>query len=140
VNDVAGNFEFLDAQMSDHETNWSMGTFGAIAEFARDEDEAVLLSRADNSIAAVTARGGIRIEVEDGLRLFASETTTRVSWSQRVALCLPRERCAMNARTELTALGPDREALRPQDREATLFDSASVPCSSTRASASPSRT
>jgi hypothetical protein len=122
VNDVAGNFEFLAAQMSDHETNWSMGTFGAIAEFARDPDEAVVLSRGDNSIAAVTARGGIRIEAGDGLRLFASEATTRMSWSQRVALCLPRSQCAMNGRTELTALGPDRAALRAEDREAALFD------------------
>jgi hypothetical protein len=122
VNDVAGNFEFLAAQMSDHETHWSMGTFGAIAEFTREQDEAVLLSRGDNAIAAVTARGGIRIEAGDGLRLFASETTTRVSWSQRVALCLPRRECAMNGRTELTALGPDRQALRAEDREAALFD------------------
>jgi hypothetical protein len=122
VSDLASNLEFLAGQMADHETNWSVGTFGAIAEFARDEDEAVVLSRADNSITAMTARGGIRIEVGDGLRLFASETTTRVSWSQRVALCLPRGQCAMNGRTVLTALGPDRQALRVQHREAALFD------------------
>jgi hypothetical protein len=122
VNDVAGNLEFLAAQMSDHETNWSMGMFGAIAEFTHDADEAVALSRADDSMAAVTARGGIRIEVGDGLRLFASETTTHASWSHRVALCLSRSRCAMNGRTELTALGPDRQSLRAQDREAALFD------------------
>jgi hypothetical protein len=122
VSDLASNLEFLAGQMADHETNWSVGTFGAIAEFARDQDEAVVLSRADHSIAAVTARGGIRIEVREGLRLFACETTTRASWSQRVVLCLSRSQCAMNGRTVLTALGPDRDALRAHDREAALFD------------------
>ena len=32
--------ECLAAQMADAETQWSLGTFGAIAEFARDPDEA----------------------------------------------------------------------------------------------------
>ncbi len=31
---------FLDAQMADAETQWSLGTFGAIAEFARDSGRA----------------------------------------------------------------------------------------------------
>src|SRR5205807_8223415 len=58
----------------------------------------------------------------NGVRLFASESTTRDSWNHRIALCLPQRQCAMNQRTALTELGPDREALREQDREATLFD------------------
>ena len=36
---------FLDAQMADAETQWSLGTFGAIAEFARDAGEPAALSR-----------------------------------------------------------------------------------------------
>jgi hypothetical protein len=122
VNDATSPIELLAAQMADHEASWSLGTFGAIAEFARDPDESVELSRTDADLAAVTARGGIRITPNEGLRLFASESTTRESWSQRVSLCLPANRCAMNGRTALTALGPDAEALREQDREAVLFD------------------
>jgi Family of unknown function (DUF6925) len=118
----ASPIELLAAQMADSEASWSLGTFGAIAEFARDPDEPAELSRADGGLAAVTARGGIRITPNEGLRLFASESTTRESWSQRVSLCLPENRCAMSGRTALTALGPDTEALRAQDREAALFD------------------
>jgi hypothetical protein len=78
----------------------------------------------------VTARGGIRIEAQEdahedaqqGLRLFASEGTTRDGWSQRISLCLPQSQCAMSGRTVLTALGPDAHALREQDRGAALFD------------------
>lgn len=122
MNDGASNLEFLAAQMADPEASWSLGTFGAIAEFARGADEPVDLVRRGARLAAVTARGGIGIEVRQDVRLFASETATRESWSHRVALCLPQHACAMNGRTMLTALGPDVEALREQDRGAALFD------------------
>jgi hypothetical protein len=122
VRGVADNSEFLTAQIADHETSWSLGTFGAIAEFTRDPDEPVALSRGDTSLSAVTARGGIRIEPSAGIRLFASETTTRDSWNHRVAVCMQEAGCAMNRRAELTALGPDVRALREQDRDAALFD------------------
>jgi hypothetical protein len=122
VNDPAGHIELLAAQMADPEASWSLGTFGAIAEFARDGNEPVELSRTDAHLAAATARGGIRIAPREDMRLFASESTTRESWSQRVSLCLSENRCAMGGRTALTALGPDAEALREQDRAAVLFD------------------
>jgi hypothetical protein len=108
----------LGAQIADPDAQWSVGTFGAIAEFARDRDEPANLSR----LMAVTVRGGIRLDLQHDLRLFAFETTTRESWSPRVALCLPREPSAMGRRTVLTELGPDRDALRREDRDGILFD------------------
>jgi hypothetical protein len=56
------------------------------------------------------------------MRLFAFETTTRESWSPRIALCLPREASAMNGRAVLTEIGPDADALREGDRDGILFD------------------
>ena len=56
------------------------------------------------------------------MRPFAYETTTRESWSGRVALCLPDDQCAMNGRRVLTELAPDADALRSEDRAAILFD------------------
>jgi hypothetical protein len=114
--------DFLRGRMADPATQWSLGTFGAIAEFTRDPSEAATVSTTDRRLAAVTARGGIRLEPPAGLRLFASESPTRESWSQRVALCLPEDRCAMNRRSTLTELGPDAASLREQDRGAVLFD------------------
>jgi hypothetical protein len=122
VNDDARSFELLAAQIADHETSWSLGTFGAIAEFTRDPDEPVALLRSDASLSAVTARGGIRIAARTGARLFASETTTRDSWNHRISLCLHGTTCEMNQRNVLTEVGPDKEALRDQDRDAALFD------------------
>ena len=73
-------------------------------------------------ISVVTARGGLRISPCRGLRPIASESLTTESWSHRVALCLPEETCAMNSRTVLTEVGPDRDPLRSEDRADILFD------------------
>jgi len=114
--------DLLHAQIADADTQWSLGTFGGIAEFSRDRDETVSLTQSAMRAAAVTARGGIAIEPSDKCRLFAFECITKASWSQRVALCLPADNCAMNQRAVLTELDADHGALRPQDRGSTLFD------------------
>jgi hypothetical protein len=114
--------EFLAEQMADANTGWSLGTFGAIAEFTRDVDEAATLDRDGSVISAVTARGALRIDVHPALRPVASESLTKESWSHRVALCLPEASCAMSGRTEFNEAGLDREALREEDRAGVLFD------------------
>jgi len=114
--------DFLAGQLADTEAGWSLGTFGAIAEFTRDAGEPASLEHTRESVSVVTARGGLRIAPCDGLRLIASESPTKESWSHRVALCLPGDACAMNRRTELTEIGPDRGALRSEDRDGVLFD------------------
>ncbi|MEA2989793.1 MAG: hypothetical protein QOG83_2504 [Alphaproteobacteria bacterium] len=119
---AADGFEFLASQMANPETQWSLGTFGAIAEFMRSPDEPVALTRGENSLSAVTPRGGLRIEPPADMRLVAFETTTVDSWAHRIALCLPEARASMSRRTVLTEIGPDAGALREQDRGAILFD------------------
>jgi uncharacterized protein DUF6925 len=119
---AASVLDLLAEAIADAESSWSLGTFGAIAEFMRDADEPVVLARSDAAISAVTARGGIRLGAPAGLRPIAFETATQESWSQRVAFCLPKAASAMNRRAVLTELGPDAAALREQDRAAGLFD------------------
>lgn len=114
--------KLLADQIADPDTQWSLGTFGAIAEFARDRDETVALSISGDGVAAVTARGGIAIRVQDDMRPFASESLAKQHWNHRVAICLPEQACAMGRRAVLTELGPDAEALREQDRNGVLFD------------------
>ena len=114
--------ECLGAHMTDAETQWSLGTFGAIAEFARDPDESVELGHSPAALSAVTGRGGIRFTPTADMQLFAFETTTKESWSPRIAICLPQDRCAMNRRAVLTELGPDKHALRDAERTGILFD------------------
>ena len=116
------NVDFLVDQLADTEVGWSVGTFGAIAEFTRDWNEPSDMHRAHDGISVVTGRGGLRIVPQPRLRLIASESPTTESWSHRVALCLPLAFCAMSRRTSLTEVGLDRDALRIQDRDGVLFD------------------
>jgi hypothetical protein len=114
--------DFLAEQLANPETAWSVGTFGAIAEFMRDADEPTKIGRGDETISAATEKGAIRISAHPQLRPFASESLTTQAWSQRVSLCMPHQLVAMNQRMELTELGPDRDAVRAEDRAGVLFD------------------
>jgi hypothetical protein len=113
---------FLAGQLADTEAGFSLGTFGAIAEFTRDRGEPASFVQGDNSIGVVTERGGVRLVPCAELRPIASESPTTEAWNHRVALCLPLPLCAMNRRTELTELGGDTDALRDEDRKGALFD------------------
>jgi uncharacterized protein DUF6925 len=119
---AAGTLALLRQAVADPDTQWSLGTFGAIAEFSRDEDEPARLNMTANVLSAVTERGGIAIRPDPAIRPFASEGITKTGWNQRIALCLPQDACAMNRRDVLTEIGPDRNALREEDRHAILFD------------------
>src|SRR3954453_7477390 len=119
---MAGAFDLITEQLADPEAQWSLGTFGAIAEFMRDADEAAKILHSEISYAVVTPRGGIRLLAHPELRPVAFETVTTQAWSQRIAFCLPEEASAMSQRGVLTELGPDNEALRAEDRGALLFD------------------
>jgi hypothetical protein len=119
---MADVFELIVEQLADTGAQWSLGTFGAIAEFMRDADEPAEISQSETSMAVVTPRGGIRIDARPDLRPIAFETITTSAWSQRVAFCLPEAASAMRRRPVLTELGPDEQALRTQDRDAVLFD------------------
>src|SRR3954452_15598240 len=119
---MPGAFDLITEQLADPEAQWSLGTFGAIAEFMRDADEPAEILHSEISCAVVTPRGGVRLLAHPELRPIAFETVTTQAWSQRVAFCLPQAASAMSQRSALTELDPDNEALRGEDRGAVLFD------------------
>lgn len=111
--------ELVTRHLLDPATSWAIGTFGAIAEFHRDADEQVELLEH----TAITSRGGIGLRLPASVRVVAWERPTAGdAWTQGVALCLSTSTGAMSGRTAVTELGADTEALRPEDREASLFD------------------
>jgi hypothetical protein len=115
--------DLLVDHIRDPHASWACGRFGAIAEFHRDADEPVEIA-VEPSIVAATSRGAIRLDVLPELRPVAYETISSCieSWGQGVVLCLPRDAAAMSGRTVVTELGPDRDAVRLDDRDAILFD------------------
>ena len=117
---------FLDltgAALRNDAASWSVGTFGAVAEFLRLPDEPVEITGTPEAVEAVTSGGGIRLSRRDGVRPLAWQRPTgRAGWNTTVALCLPASDAAGVARDVVTELGPDRSALRAPDRAAVLFD------------------
>lgn len=109
--------------LHDPDSSWSVGRFGAIAEFHRDAGEKVVIDDAA-ALTAATDRGALRIDALPELRPVAYETisTCITSWGQGVALCLPAQLARMSGRTVVTELGADRQAVRQRDRDAILFD------------------
>lgn len=101
-------------------TGWSMGSFGAIAEFHQDPGEPAR----SGALWRATARGGLRLDRLEGVTPVAYEITLAAPgrWGHGVALCLPEEAAARARRAVLTELGPDGGALRDEDRGAVLFD------------------
>ncbi|ACL63212.1 DUF6925 family protein [Methylobacterium nodulans] len=111
----------LREALADPGTAWSLGSFGAIAEFMRDPDEPVM-ALPDERMGMATTRGAIALTACPDLRPVAYETAVASGWNHAVALCLPEDACAMSRRGVVTELGPDRNAAREQDRDGVLFD------------------
>jgi hypothetical protein len=116
--------KWISKEIENPGTSWSVGAFGAIAEFSRDSDEAAKIVSDASRAEVVTSRGGVRIDNLNHVRPVAYETASRNPelWNHAVALCLPSADCAMSGRSVLTEIGPDDAALRPEDRGAILFD------------------
>jgi len=114
----------LARHVVDAGTSWSVGTFGAIAEFHRDPDEPATVTVEVNRFSVSTARGAVSLHVVPHLRAFAYETPGGHggAWGQAIALCLPSQLALGHRRQCLTELGHDVDAIRAEDRVASLFD------------------
>ncbi|MEM7121495.1 MAG: hypothetical protein AAF563_09485 [Pseudomonadota bacterium] len=113
-------FDVVQRRLQDPMTGFSVGSFGAIAEFHRRPDEPAEI----DGLTAVTERGAIRVEPDQPARALAYETLSGRPgrWSHGVVVCLPTDKARCHKRAVITELGPDRGAIRPRDRDAVLFD------------------
>jgi hypothetical protein len=112
--------DLVAARLADPPSGWSIGASGVLAEFMRDPGEPFEGGR----LRVVTARGAIRVEPDTATRALAYEVLSAQAglWHHGVLFTLPAAAAAMPVRTVVTELGPDRDAIRPQDRPAVLFD------------------
>jgi hypothetical protein len=101
-------------------SSWSIGTYGVLAEFARTADEPC----DGGPLQVVTARGAIRVAASDAVAALAYEVLSvqPALWHHGVLFTLPEAVARSPARGTITELGPDRDAIRGEDRAATLFD------------------
>jgi hypothetical protein len=112
--------ELAAAHLRDPASSWSVGTFGVLAEFAREPDEACEI----DDLTVVTARGAIQVAREPEVRALAYEALSAQpgQWHHGVFFCMRRAQTELAPRRAIVELGPDRDAIRAADREAHLFD------------------
>ena len=118
---------FIGGELLNPQTSWNVGAFGAIAEFHHQGSpslEPLTPSRGLAWLATITEGGAIALRVDPDARPIAYEMLSARAglWLHGAAICLPQSRARMGARTGVTALGIDVEAIRPADRESALFD------------------
>lgn len=120
----ADAFTETAAHLRDESCGFSLGIFGAIAEFMREAGEAFELRETHDALSVLTTRGGVRVHRHPEAVLVDYEMPSR-HVARRIparALCLPEGAAARAGRGVLTEVGPDTGALREEDRAAILFD------------------
>ena len=115
--------EVLNRHLHDPGSSFSIGSFGAIAEFHRDRDEPLTLDDSEG-LTIATGRGALRIGLNEAVMPLAYETLSGRAgrWQHGVVFCLDKALASSNRRKSVTELGPDRDAVRSEDRDAVLFD------------------
>ena len=104
-------------------SSFSIGSYGAIAEFHQGRDETRLIDEPAR-LTVATARGAIHIDPVDGIKPLAYEILSRRwgRWMHGILFCLPEAVAASNRRTTLFEVGPDTGAVQARHRDSILFD------------------
>ncbi len=114
---------FLEEELSDPESGFSIGVSGAIAEFMRSNGEVDM--RREGLVHTVTTRdGAMRIALTSQVVPVAAELPSKrpEHWQQQVAFCVHETQATMGSRRVLTELGPDGEAIDGSGRQQLRFD------------------
>lgn len=108
--------------LNDTRHGWSIGTFGAVGEFVRDDDEPATRTITPSEQCLYTARAAIRINLDVEPYMLAYDTLSGdgESWGHSLAFCLPIPDGAR--RGVIQSLGHDSDAVRDEDRDAAIFD------------------
>ncbi len=117
-------FEVLKDALKDPETSWSIGTFGALAEFFHDGDQPAHISESPDHLSAETPKGRLSIAQNDQMRLLAYEglSTLPTAWTQGVLVLLPTEEARLAHRTGIAEVEGHHSQRTTSDPSQVLFD------------------
>ncbi len=121
---LQARFLFSGDLMADPGAQWSAGTFGAIAEFMRAPDEAASVDSPIAGLQRPPRAGAVAMTPDPKICSSRPRRSVAIpaSGGTRCPSACRRTACTMNKRRVVTELGPDRSAVRAQDRDAVLFD------------------
>lgn len=99
---------------------WILGVHGAVGEFNSDPDEPLSVHVGEEAVEATSPRAAIRLRIDGRVR--ALEIHRGDDRPPMLVLAVPRARLSLPVNAGLTALGPDGEAIRSEDRARDRFD------------------
>ena len=115
--------ELLRTSLSDRGCAWSVGAWGALAEYHWVRgDRAAATTRGELTVAS--ERGAVQLVLSQAVRPLAIERPTRSgeTWLRELVLTLSTARARMARRRVLTEAGPDGGAVLDEHRGDLLFD------------------
>jgi len=118
---MTASVEHLVAQqMACASSSWSIGGFGAIAEF----HHVAGIHEVRSPTSVVTPLGAISLIPHTELRAIAYEIPAQRAdyWHHGIVFCLPEGAARIAAPGRVAALGPDTGALVPEDASCSLYD------------------
>lgn len=102
---------------------WAIGNFGGASEFRATPGEPCEVEAVGPwRVIARTPYAAIRIDVPDQVRILSRAEAGEDPTRRPIELAVPRTRPRGASRPGLVALGPDRDAVDPRDRDARLYD------------------
>src|SRR5271163_3771825 len=101
-------------------TRWSIGVYGAVAEFATRNHVAPTIEVGEGCLVLRKAGGAIRLRPPPGTRIFELVGASRKT--ERFVLALHRSRLTGLPTIGVTELGADQDAIEPACKNERLFD------------------
>jgi len=102
------------------ETRWSIGVYGAVAEFATRNGAIPQIEVGEESLVLRTSGGAMRLCPPPGTRMF--ELVGASEKVERLVLALHRSRLTGTPAIGVTELGADKDAIEPMHMNERLFD------------------
>lgn len=105
-------------------TGWSLGRFGAVAEFNRTVDESYQVNLSPTGGEVITDKGGLRVDFKRPVIAapYQMLRRDRLRWMHGVNFCSLDDPSVINKNRGITEIGHDQDALREHDKSAVLFD------------------
>ena len=98
--------DILEQHLNDRSTSWSIGTFGAMAEFFHVSTEPLKTSKINTVLAAQTSLGAIQVTYTKSMRLIPYEGLSKLegAWTQGVLVCMPTNEAQMANSSRISEL------------------------------------
>lgn len=120
--ETAAIHDFVVHSLRQSTGKWVIGVVGATAEFTASRGAPVEVATDGRSVVATTAGGNLHLLIDDDVRAITCDPLDTPKERWRIVLAVKRERGGLPVATAVTDLGADGAAVRPQDRDGSLFD------------------